>query len=48
MLEYGNKIKKGKWSHKVFMSTDINLSGKQILNYYHTRFQIEFLYRDGK
>ncbi len=30
------------------MSTDLNLSGQQILQYYRTRFQIEFLYRDGK
>ena len=30
------------------MSTDLSLSGIQILNYYRARFQIEFLYRDGK
>jgi hypothetical protein len=30
------------------MSTDLSLTGIQILNYYRTRFQIEFLYRDGK
>ena len=30
------------------MSTDLNILGKQILNYYQTRFQIEFLYLDEK
>ncbi len=45
---YTKNTKKDKWSHKIFMSTDLNLSGKQILHYYRTRFQIEFLYRDGK
>jgi hypothetical protein len=45
---YTKNTKKDKWSHKIFMSTDLNLSGQQILQYYRTRFQIEFLYRDGK
>ena len=36
------------WSHKLYFSTDLNLSGKQILRYYRLRFQIEFIYRDGK
>jgi hypothetical protein len=30
------------------MSTDLSLSVIQILNYYRARFQIDFLYRDGK
>lgn len=45
---YTKNTKKDKWSHKVFMSTDLTLSGQKILHYYQTRFQIEFLYRDGK
>jgi hypothetical protein len=40
--------KNGKWTHKIYMSTDLNLSCKNLLDYYQTRFQIEFLYRDGK
>lgn len=35
-------------SHKIFFSTDLTLSGKQIFHYYRLRFQIEFLYRDAK
>src|SRR5690554_3332486 len=30
------------------MTTDLELSADKILQYYQTRFQIEFLYRDGK
>lgn len=30
------------------MSTDLDLSCEKLLNYYQTRFQIEFLYRDAK
>lgn len=41
-------IKKGKWSHKLYFCTDLKLSGKLVLQYYRTRFQIEFTYRDGK
>lgn len=40
--------RKDKWSHKIYFSTDYNLGFSQILEYYQTRFQIEFLYRDGK
>lgn len=32
----------------IFMTTDLELSTDKILEYYQTRFQIEFLYRDGK
>ncbi len=35
-------------TRKVYFSTDMELSGKDIFDIYHTRFQIEFLYRDGK
>jgi hypothetical protein len=40
--------KKDKWSHKIYMSTDLNLTCENLLSYYQTRFQIEFIYRDGK
>ena len=40
--------KKEKWSHKLYFCTDLDLSGKSVLDYYRTRFQIEFTYRDGK
>lgn len=29
-------------------STDINVSGKDVIEYYCTRFQIEFCFRDAK
>jgi hypothetical protein len=35
-------------SHKIYFSTDINMSGKDIVEYYRTRFQIEFVFRDAK
>ena len=35
-------------SHQLFASTDRSLSGADLWYYYHLRFQIEFLYRDGK
>lgn len=47
-IVFTKNTKKDKWNHKIFMSTDLNLTGEQILSYYQTRFQIEFLYRDGK
>lgn len=40
--------RKDKWSHKIYFSTDLNLEYGLVLEYYQTRFQIEFLYRDGK
>ncbi len=40
--------KKGKWTHRSYFSTDLSLSAKIILEYYSSRFQIEFLYRDAK
>jgi len=39
---------KGKQNHKLYFSTDSEMAPMDILDYYHTRFQIEFLYRDGK
>ena len=38
--------KKGK--HKLFFSTDINMDGRDVIDFYRTRFQIEFCYRDAK
>jgi len=35
-------------SHQIYASTDLTLQGEQIYCYYKARFQIEFLYRDGK
>ena len=35
-------------TRKVYFATDRSLSGKDIFDLYRTRFQIEFLYRDGK
>ncbi len=40
--------KKDKWTHKLYFSTDLKLTGHQVLKYYRSRFQIEFIYRDGK
>lgn len=39
---------KEKWNHKLYFSTDIELGWETVLHYYKSRFQIEFLYRDGK
>ena len=39
---------KGKWTHKLYFSTDLNLKAELLLDYYKTRFQIEFIYRDAK
>jgi hypothetical protein len=38
--------KKGK--HKLYFSTDINMSARDVIDFYRTRFQIEFCYRDAK
>ena len=37
-----------KKSYEVFLSTDIQLSAEKIEKYYRMRYQIEFLFRDGK
>ena len=34
--------------HKLYFSTDINLPGKDVIETYRTRFQIEFNFRDAK
>lgn len=41
-------LKKGKWSHKLYFCTDLELPAELLLEYYQTRFQIEFIYRDAK
>jgi hypothetical protein len=38
----------GKDARKLYFSTDVDMDPKEVLLYYHSRFQIEFLYRDGK
>ena len=44
---YDDKDKKTQ-TRKIFFSTDLSLNGLQIYSVYRSRFQIEFLYRDGK
>lgn len=39
---------KGKVTHKIYYSTDLEMGASDIIKYYRSRFQIEFLYRDGK
>ena len=34
--------------HKIYFSTDIDMDGKDIIEFYRTRFQIEFCFRDSK
>lgn len=41
-------LKKDKWTHKLYFSTDLELDGMTLLNYYRKRFQIEFNFRDAK
>ena len=43
-----NCHKPGKTSYVLLFSTDIELKAELILSYYKARFQIEFLFRDGK
>ena len=35
-------------TRKLYFSTDIEMCAKKIVQYYRSRFQIEFLYRDAK
>ena len=46
VVDYTNK--KGKWKHKLYFCTDLNLSAETLLKYYLTQFQIEFAFRDAK
>ena len=34
--------------HKIYFSTDLEMSGRNIIEYYRTRFQIEFCFCDAK
>jgi hypothetical protein len=45
VLYYNQKRKQ---IYKMYFSTDINMDTSDILKFYQSRFQIEFLYRDGK
>ena len=38
----------GKGATKLYFSTDVSMEPSEVLLYYRSRFQIEFLYRDGK
>lgn len=40
--------KKGKWNHKLYFCTDLEIDPATVLRYYQTRFQIEFTFRDAK
>ena len=40
--------KNGKQSIKLYFSTDLEMDPLDVLDIYHSRYQIEFLYRDGK
>ena len=42
------KNTKGDWKHKIYFSTDLDQRWDELLQMYKLRFQIEFLYRDGK
>lgn len=35
-------------AHKIYFSTDLDMSAKDIIKYYRTRFRIEFCFRDSK
>jgi len=48
LVHVAYNTKNGKQVVKLYYSTDVGLSPKDILLYYQSRFQIEFLYRDGK
>ena len=37
-----------KGSHKIYMSTDLDMAYSHIIEYYRTRFQIESCFREGK
>ena len=39
---------KDKKKHKIYFSTDENLSGKDTIEHYRTRFKIDFCFRDAK
>lgn len=40
--------KNSKVKHKFYFSADISMSGKEVIEFYRTRSQIEFCFRDVK
>jgi len=46
VMVYTNR--KGGWKHKLYFSTDLQLNAQTVLEYYRTRFQMEFTFRDAK
>jgi len=40
--------KKGKQSHKLYFTTDLEMRPREVLEMYGARFQIEFVFRDAK
>jgi hypothetical protein len=48
MLVHVTLKESGENARKLYFSTDVSMDPNDILLYYHSRFQIEFLYRDGK
>ena len=43
---YPTDRRTGKW--KLYFSTDVSMDGRNVLDYYRTRFQLEFCFRDSK
>ena len=43
---YPTDRRTGKW--KLYFSTDVLMDGRNVLDYYRTRFQLEFCFRDSK
>lgn len=39
---------KNKTTRKLYFCTDLKMDGMEVYNYYHNRYQIEFLFRDSK
>jgi hypothetical protein len=48
LVDVTSRNAKGKETYKLYFSTDVSMPATDILLYYQSRFQIEFLYRDGK
>ena len=41
-------VSDGREDRQVYFSTDDSMDGREVLDYYRTRFQLEFCFRDGK
>jgi len=48
LVHVKNNKDKRKDTHKLYFCTDVEMNPEEVLLYYQSRFQIEFLYRDGK